>query len=260
MKHASGIGLLIQARGPQSHRTEFDHCLLKSFRGVIIMDALFSGKDCFFAESEWQEVTRERFDGQAPDEIYNILEDFTGYLSRCPSLVRRGYNLREVNMKGDFPDVADVLDLRAQTLQLYQELQSWFIGFSRIMEAPTETLSLRADPLYPIRYQFSDYTSGVIHLAYWACTIIMHEILTACHYPEDFSVVNEELADKICKTEECLGSGPWGASRMGFSLRIAFEVNNVTRRTWIKNILEGMSKTYAATTPESYPSVEQSYT
>jgi hypothetical protein len=68
--------------------------------------------------------------------------------------------------------------------------------------------------------------------------------------------VNEEFADNICKSEECLGSGPWGASRMGFSLRIAFEVHNVARRNWIMDKLEKMSKTYAATNPKSYPKVE----
>jgi hypothetical protein len=151
------------------------------------------------------------------------------------------------------------LDLRAQTFSLYQEFKAWFPKFTRVVEGPVEALSERDDPLYPIVYQYSDYSMGVVYLAYWACIIIMHEILTACHYPEDFSAENEQLADNICKSVECLGTGSWGASRMGFSIRIAYEVNNVTRRKWIQKLLEGYSKSYAATNLESYPSVDQAY-
>lgn len=36
MKHASGVGSLIQQRGPDAYLTEWDKDILKSFRALIV--------------------------------------------------------------------------------------------------------------------------------------------------------------------------------------------------------------------------------
>ena len=41
MRHASGVGRLMQARGAEAHGNEWDVSMILAFRGLIVSGALF---------------------------------------------------------------------------------------------------------------------------------------------------------------------------------------------------------------------------
>ena len=85
---------------------------------------------------------------------------------------------------------------------------------------------------------------------------MLHELLKACRYPQDFSNETAEFVSKICKAIEYNGSGNFGPYRMGFSVRIAMEVADPATKKWLINWLAHSSKTCAVTSPGNYPTIE----
>jgi hypothetical protein len=220
------------------------------------MDAIFNGKECFLAEPEWREVSRERYNDDIQPELYDALEEFIYLLSTCPALVRDGYDLRESNRRSEPIDLAAVLDLTNRTLDLHSKTSIWYTTLLHLLPFPTETPSTLPSPRYPTVYAYTDVFHGTVFCSYFALMIFLHEILMACGYG-DYTAANNVLADQICRSVEFVTGGPMGPYRLGFAIRAAYEVEDVERRVWIRDLLKEFSRTYAATDVRGYPEVEE---
>lgn len=90
-------------------------------------------------------------------------------------------------------------------------------------------------------------------MAYWASMLILQELLLQCQWPHDFENSQKELVQNILRSVESVGKGPLGPYRLGYSLRIAYELASIDMQLWIRSLLDRFSKTYAATDKATYP-------
>jgi hypothetical protein len=219
------------------------------------MECLFTGKACFLAEKEWQDVGREKFNQCVPDYLHNMFQDFANYMARLPELLRDGFELRAALKFGKpMPlDSDEIATLTRRSLDLYSDYREWGVRFIQTVPYPKEALSLSKDLLYPVVYRYESPSAATVYCAYWACIIMLQEILKACgHLPAD-AMSDTDLVDNICKSVEFNGTGTWGPYRMGFSLRIAWEIASPPIQQWIAEWHGRFNQTYAATSPLSLP-------
>ena len=255
MKHATGMGRLAQLRGSSRFQDPFDKIVFLALRGIWIMDALFSGKDCFLVEPEWQRLVQEPWDPSITLEQHKLIEEMTNCLALFPALVRDGVEMRNAVTQGQV-NTSQVASLTNRTLELYYRLEPWYSLWADCVGEPKDTPSRCNDPLFPLVSEYQNYAIATISCSYYACMIMLHELLKACRYPQDFSIENADFVSKICKAIEYNGSGKFGPYRMGFSVRIAMEVADPSTKKWLINWLAHSSKTYAVTSPGNYPTIE----
>jgi hypothetical protein len=147
----------------------------------------------------------------------------------------------------------EILDLILRATDLYTRFQLWAADLPVYCSAPTEQPSAHNDPVFPIVYSFGSHTAGGIYVNYWACLIILQMILHTCGCLPEFVSSSAELADNICKSVEWNAHGIWGGFRLGFTLRIAFEVATPDVKRWIGEWHLRLSKHYAATSVHGLP-------
>lgn len=259
MKHAAGMGRLAQLRGTSRFQDPFDRIIFIALRGIWLMDALFSGKDCFLAEPEWQSVVQEPWDPLITLEQHKLMEEITNCLSFFPALVKDGVGLQDAAMQGQV-DLSQIASLTNRGLELYYRLKPWYSRWTDCVGAPKDMPSRCADPLFPVVSEYPSYVAATACCSYYACMIMIHELLKVCGYPQDFSTENSALVTAICKAIEYNGYGTFGPYRMGFSVRIAMEVADPVVKRWLINWLAHASKTYAVTAPDNYPTIEDTPT
>ncbi|KIW02968.1 hypothetical protein, variant 2 [Verruconis gallopava] len=255
MKHAAGLSKLIQHRGADSFRNDHDIAILRACRGVIIMDCMFSGKEVFFNQNTWREVTRAQKPAHMDDDFHQFFERFMELMAELAELLADGWNLREATRLGQpLPiDVEKIHKLVCRTTQVYTRLKLWSLEMEERLSSPIEESSSTNDALFPIVYAFRTYTAAGLYVNYWACMIILRMILQTCGCVPEDAVDNREFANKICRSVEWNSRDVWAGFRLGFPLRIAFEAADPNVQRWIGEKHVMLSKTYAASSLEGLP-------
>ncbi|RHZ52835.1 uncharacterized protein CDV56_105574 [Aspergillus thermomutatus] len=254
MKHAKAVSQLAEIRGPNSYKDPFDNTLLKAARGLIIMHSLFSGERCFLASERWHAVMRQRINSFSSEELENLLEEFIELFSLAPSLVHALYEIKAADMTHPttWKKLSETL---TRTLEMQNKLSLWYNRFSRIAPTPYERLSSTDDAVYPIVLHYSDLNIASLFNSYHAYMAIIHEALRTLGYPGEHEAMVAFFRDQICKSVEYSGAGLLGPYRMGFPLRVAYEVADIRTKAWIENRLMQMSRNYAAVQPKNFVTV-----
>ncbi|PYH48784.1 Zn(II)2Cys6 transcription factor [Aspergillus saccharolyticus JOP 1030-1] len=251
MKHAKGLSQLVELRGATRYHTALDHVLLKASRGLVVMYSLFSGQSCFLSSEEWHAVMKQHPNIGLGAEFADLIEQFFAYFTFAPGLVHELYSLRDAD-HGEPKIVAKAGELLVRTLTMKSKLCAWFVGFSKVVPVPHETRSFPADLCYPVVLEYADENSASIYCAYYSYMVIIHEILRVCGYPGEHAAAVVYFRDQICKSVEYNARGLLGPYRMGFPLRVAYEVADPSTKAWIEGRLEILSKVYAAVRPENF--------
>ncbi|KAJ5184888.1 hypothetical protein N7472_009728 [Penicillium cf. griseofulvum] len=254
MKHAKGLSQLVRIRGPNRYNTELDITLLKAARGLIVMHSMFSGEECFLASDEWHDKMRQQYTFDLPPEVHNSIEVFFTYFTYAPNLVHKLYSLRHVDATSA-EALQTTSEITSTALEMQMKLAIWYEQFSQIVPPPTETISSTGDELHPIILTYTDVNYATIYCGYYSYMVIIHEILKTCDYPGEHEAMVAYFRDQICKSVEYNSVGVMGPYRMGFPLRVAFEVADPVTSSWILNRLGQFSKIYAAAQPENYHTV-----
>ncbi|KAH8909917.1 hypothetical protein BR93DRAFT_428457 [Coniochaeta sp. PMI_546] len=258
MKHAAGVSWLLQQRGPEAHRDDWDRSMLVSFRNITIMHALFSGQDCFLARRPWQKlladdpVIDDRGDGTLT-ELYAITDRYWIYLARLPAILHRGYALREAKRHGLPTEPAQITLLVRRAENLRSQVAALFEGYAALAPAPTEVPSQDPGSIYDTVFSFSNVWHGSFRMSCWATLLILQECLVQCQWPVDYTASNRELAGNIYRSVEFVGAGLLGPLRVGYPLRIAYEFADLRTQLWIGSLLTRFEKHYASTAPNGYP-------
>lgn len=218
------------------------------------MHSMFSGEECFLASNEWHDKMRQQYTSDLPSEVHNSIELFFAYFTYAPSLVHKLYGLRNVDTTGA-EALQTISEVRSKALEMQINLVIWYEQFSQIVPPPTETISSTGDELYPITLTYTDVSYATIYCGYYSYMVIIHEILKTCGYPGEHEAMVVYFRDQICKSVEYNSVGVMGPYRMGFPLRVAFEIADPVTRSWILNRLEQFSNIYAAAQPENYHTV-----
>ncbi|KAH8890600.1 hypothetical protein GQ53DRAFT_650265 [Thozetella sp. PMI_491] len=90
MRHARGAAKLIELRGPDRFKTDFELSLFMTHTGPIITEAFLSRKTCFLGEERWQRVIHSaiRNDSLVPPEQAPLVIKLWASLSKGPNLFK----------------------------------------------------------------------------------------------------------------------------------------------------------------------------
>ncbi|KAL2825247.1 hypothetical protein BJY01DRAFT_160316 [Aspergillus pseudoustus] len=251
MSHARALSQLTEARGPSRYQTELDNTLLKASRGLIVMYSLFGGTECILVSDEWHNVMKQQCNPSLSAGLDSLVEEFFTYFTLSPSLVHQLYSLKEA----DFTDTTTLLRLSEMlktTLELQEKLDLWYDRFCQATPAPYEVLSSTGDTVYPAVLWYSDVNSATIYCSYYSYMVLIHEILKTCGYPGEQEALVAYFRDKICKSVEYTAQGLLGPYRMGFALRVAWEVADTVTKEWIRGCLRTFSEFYSVMREENY--------
>ncbi|KAJ5212354.1 uncharacterized protein N7498_004000 [Penicillium cinerascens] len=254
MKHAKGLGQLIKIRGPDRYRNQLDIVLLKASRGLVVMHSMFSGEPCFLASEEWHHMMQQQYTADLPTDLHNSIEQFFAFFTYAPSLVHKFYSLKEADLST--PEAQQTISATlTQALDMQSKLAVWYEQYSLITPPPVEIPSPTDDELYPSVLVYEDMIHATVYCGYCSYMAIIHEVLKTfgCPGPQASMVVY--FCDQICKSVEYSGAGVLGPFRLGFPLRVAYEVSDRPIRSWILTRLEGFSKTYAAAQPKNFEAI-----
>ncbi|KAJ5289779.1 zinc-binding alcohol dehydrogenase-like protein [Penicillium atrosanguineum] len=255
MKHAKGLGQLIRVRGPDRYRNQLDITLLKASRGLVVMHSMFSGEQCFLASEEWHHMMQQQYTADMPTDLHNSIEQFFALFTYAPSLVHKFYSLKEVDLS-TLEAQQTVSATLTQALAIQSKLAIWHAQYSQIAPHPVEIPSSTEDEVYPAILVYEEMIHATIYCAYYAYMAIIHETLKTFGYPGPHGSMVIYFCDQICKSVEYSGVGALGPFRLGFPLRVAYEVSGPLTRSWILTRLESFSKIYAAARPENYEIIE----
>ncbi|KAF7556755.1 hypothetical protein G7046_g6216 [Stylonectria norvegica] len=264
LQHAKGIGVLMEQRGPAAHAEGWNAAMLLSFRGILIMsDMFYPGRhSCFLSRPEWKRVMRD--DGrhlihppELPVQTIRVVDGFFDRLADISDILRRGYDLREALQTGTPVEPAGVSALAHRAADNHARFRTWYDAEFTALPAvlPSEIPSSQpASSLYAVVLDYPHPWAGSMHLAYWASMLILQETLMQCQWPgADFVDVQRDLVQNILRSVETVAKGTMGPYRVGYSLRIAYEFANAEAQEWIRGLLDGFSKRYAATDKSLYP-------
>jgi len=255
MSHAAGMARLAQMRGPKAFSDDCDRVVFVAFRGLWIMEALFGGHDTFLRDREWHLITLPRMDPRVTDEQHELMIEMGNEMTSIPVLVRDGIRMRE-NLKQGYFDATQLARLNNRGLKLYYRLKDWHKRWVASVGLPKEVPSSTGDKLFPVVFVYQNFAFATVFCGWYACMIILQELLKVCKYPTAFDAENAEMVSNICKSVEYNGSGNLGPYRMGFSIRIAMEVASVEIQHWIISWITQASKTYAVLSPQNFPKIE----
>ncbi|KAL3490436.1 hypothetical protein BJX62DRAFT_225863 [Aspergillus germanicus] len=251
MSHARALSQLTEARGPSRYQTELDNILLKASRGLIVMYSLFGGTECIFASDEWHSVMKQQGNPGLSFELGNLVEEFFTYFTLSPSLVHKLYSLKEADFTNP-ATLAKLAELLKEALEFREKLVLWYDKFCHATPAPYEVLSFTGDTVYPIVLWYSDVNSATIYCSYYSYMVLIHEILRTCGYPGEHGAMVAHFRDQICKSVEYTAQGLLGPYRMGFALRVAWEVADAVTKQWIRGCLKTFSEFYSVMREENY--------
>ncbi|KKK16294.1 hypothetical protein P175DRAFT_0535587 [Aspergillus ochraceoroseus IBT 24754] len=251
IKHAKGLSQLTEARGPSRYKTELDNVLLKSSRGLIVMYALFGGEKCILTSDEWHTVMRQQYNPGLSSGLDTLVEQFFAYFTRSPALIHKLFDLREADITNP-ATLMKVSEILTEALDMQNKLSVWYDEFSCTVPIPQEIISSTDDPVYPIVFSYSDVNSATIFCGYYSYMVLIHEILKTCGYPGEHAAVVVFFRDQICKSVEYTAQGLLGPYRMGFPLRVAYEVADPVTRAWIDECLKRFSTFYAILHPGAF--------
>ncbi|KFG86196.1 C6 zinc finger domain protein [Metarhizium anisopliae] len=260
--HARGIGTLIEQRGPNAHSEGWDASMILAFRGVLIMCDMFfpSGEGCFLSRPEWKPVVRDGGRHLIHPATHlvrtiHVIDEFFERLAEIPSVLAPTFVLRESKTMGTFqqPDDVEIAALALRSIEYRRLFNAWYDKFTTIAPLPYDIPSQDPDSPFDFVLQYNMSWMGSMYIGYWACLLILQEALVQCEWPEEFEQSRGELVRNILRSIETVGAGTMGPYRVGFGIRIAYELASTELQLWVRRVLDRFKKTYAATDKSTYP-------
>ncbi|KAF2810262.1 uncharacterized protein BDZ99DRAFT_520341 [Mytilinidion resinicola] len=243
LRHADGIGRLIKLRGPRRCETEFDFNMYMEVRGLLINEALFTGKACFLEAEKWHpNATKDSSQSKHPAIL--LIEEFSHIHAATPGIMRDAEALRR---EGETSAVnatqrRSVID---RVLKLRQQVCVWSKRFEMLMPPPEDVPSNTADDLFPTVYRFANHVVASIYNCYYATNVVILEALRAGHYEKDYSADLESFIDCVCKSVEYVsGTGLLAPYYLAFPLKVVLMVGSHEKKLWIKRWLERFVESY----------------
>ena len=190
-----------------------------------------------------------------PDDTISMVDGFFDNLADIPDVLKWGYQLREANKAGFPVEPTRVSALVHRAAENHARFAKWYDEeFIQLSTLPTEIPSANpAASLYATVLDHPHPWTGSMHLAYWASMLILQETLKQCAWPENFDESQHNFVQNILRSVETVGRGTMGPYRVGYSLRIAYEFASADAQEWIRGLLDGYSKSYAAMDKSLYP-------
>jgi len=225
------------------------------------MGSLFSLEDCFLAKKKWQRVltgiTREKMAG-VPESVRDVvayLDLYMALLARLPTVLKHGYPIM-IAAKHDMPiDNAAASSLKKFAGALRHDLLSWHKYAESFLGGPKEVPS--QDPISPYEtvFDFDNLWYGAVFMGYWTSMLVVTSFISLVEPHPEWEEDNRARARNIFRSFENVSKGIMGPYRVGFSMRISYDVADVRTQHWMRQLLDRMSGLYGAAGSAGYPPV-----
>ncbi|CAK7563223.1 MAG: hypothetical protein SEPTF4163_001086 [Sporothrix epigloea] len=197
LQHSSAVAKLIQHRGISGFEEHWDKAMFFSFRSIIIMNAFFTGRDCFLAKKKWQclllSSANYNFYGLAspagdavPSGAVSIIDQHVAHLAHLPHVMRHGWEIRSTRQHGLPVDFAQVAKLQRSASKLHASFCRWYndatayLGNPVFNTVPSEWLNDTPPSPYTTVLQYPDPWRASVYLSYVASMLIIQESLNQC--------------------------------------------------------------------------------
>ncbi|KAF2661115.1 hypothetical protein K491DRAFT_711029 [Lophiostoma macrostomum CBS 122681] len=160
LHHAGGVTKLLQVRGPQTLKNDFEWNLVASIRGPVLSQSVITGVSCYLTEPRWKYLEEFTPSTQAGC----ILQELLTQVTQWPGWVARMRRLHT----GSLPS-GEVDELRADMTRVERRLRPLFIVITEAMEESVHVTTIpSANPDYNIGVAYDFKEDG------WAALINMY--------------------------------------------------------------------------------------
>ncbi|CAK7272489.1 hypothetical protein SEPCBS57363_005155 [Sporothrix epigloea] len=197
LQHSSAVASLIQHRGVSGFVEHWDKAMFFSFRSIIIMNAFFTGRDCFLAKKKWQRLlfssANSNFYSLAspagdavPSDAGSIIDQHVAHLAHLPHVMRHGWEIRSTRQHGLPVDLAQVAMLQRSATRLHASFCTWYadastyLGDPVFITVPSNWLKDTPPSPYTTVLQYPDPWRASVYLSYVASMLIIQESLNQC--------------------------------------------------------------------------------
>lgn len=225
-----------------------------------IMADLFFPRDerCFLAKDEWRTVAR---DGRRrlihppdmADEFIDAADDYNALFSEVPEVIRFGYPIIEASRQGLPLNPGLVRVVRPIAARCHTQLTMWHDKYQPILPPLDEVPTQDPESIYETVLSHPIGWIGALRASYWATMLLLQEIMTLCNWPQGFDEVQQQYVRNILRSIESMAQNALGPYRLGYAIRIAYELASADAQRWIRMWLDRMAARYAAVDKATYP-------
>lgn len=223
------------------------------------MEALFSLKDCFLARPEWQALLGKlRLHDRPTDTVCfkrrDCADQYLIIIAKVPTIFRHIFPIHVARMQGlDVPvDPESLRPVMRYADQTLEELIRWSETLCETFTPPTEVPSKDPTSPFPLVYAYDNVWDGALYMGYWATRIILQYSLSVGGGRDEFPTSIGELCMNIYRSIETVGAGLMGPYRIGYSVRIAFDLAEPRIQQWIRGLLGSYGTIYASLDMDSF--------
>jgi Fungal specific transcription factor domain len=258
VRHAGGASTLMKMRGPARHRTGFDREIFLAYRHALVIQAFEVQTPCFLDEPEWRQLSRDIYEDRCASgvvgdklDVFEASESFFLEMVQLPKLMCDAGNMAQLasttnsDIKTAARNLSDrATNHRANLKSAYMRLRA---ALKRLGHEPSSRMS--GDPLFPVRYDYTNVFTGGMFTGYWTVLIMVNAILKELDPSPArcamYQFENSEAAREICKSAAWMSTSSFqGPFLLTFGLRmglLAFE--DEAERRWIFAQLEELGAT-----------------
>ncbi|KAH6723831.1 hypothetical protein BKA61DRAFT_587200 [Leptodontidium sp. MPI-SDFR-AT-0119] len=234
--HAGGAGRLMQIRGAFRHKNGFDYIMFLGFRGIIIAEAVASGKPCFLDSEDWRGIVAGSENYPTSSETFRFHNEFSNLFASIPAIAIKlnSATRRNSSISSRTSAIVDGTSLRAS-------LRTWHLKFTSAFltcELSAEAAILDKD--HTIALNLS--SPATVWMSAWLCAcyacLIMLNTRISQLSDVDISVENSELIAKLCiAVDHCSRVGNSGGQCLAFALPVALSLCKDELNGWIQESL-----------------------
>ncbi|KAH8817359.1 hypothetical protein F5884DRAFT_779145 [Xylogone sp. PMI_703] len=134
-RHAGAAARLIELRGPDHIKSDFELALFKAHIGPIITEAFLSGKNCFLTKSRWHKVISAaiHYETYLPEDQMDLIIKLWVHLSKEPNIFKSATDLI---CSSTSPEPEAVQDLIGHILEELDFHKEWLALAAQYRQGP----------------------------------------------------------------------------------------------------------------------------
>ena len=275
IRHAGGASTLMKIRGPARHRWGFDREIFLAYRHALVIQCFEVQTPCFLDEPEWLELSRQIFEDMCASgvvgdklDLFDAMHSFFVEMTPLPGLMCDARNIAGLARAKhtDSKTIANELIGRAtiHRAKLKGTHMRMKEALKRLGHDPIRRIS--GDPVFPIRYDYTNVFTGGIWTGYWTVLIVLDTLLKELDGSAERSAMYQaetaEAAREICRSSAWMSTSSFlGPFLLTFALRVSLlALADETQRLWILGQLAhlgatrlSMAKDLPLREPSSHP-------
>ena len=189
---------------------------------------------------------------------WSLINTYVAILAKIPGIMLQIYPLHEARLRGlPLPDVADGVPLATYIQNLYDDLLDCESDLHRLIPGPREVQSQDANAPWPTMLTYDTVWFGALYMGFWTTQIILREGLRLLEGHVALTGESLDLVEKVLRSVEMVGKGVMGPYRIGYGLRVTYDMADAPTREWLRTKLRAYQQTYAGLQEQSFTALDE---